>query len=73
MSDDTTPRERAFQLALDHISRTWLETTRSAEIARRNGEPFAYERDVAVQLAKLHNKMLDQSKLDGQHLPQRPI
>lgn len=70
---DATPRERAYQLALQDLNARWLELGRSVDAARQQGQSFAHDRDTMEQLAKLHNQLLDRSKLHGIHLSERAV
>lgn len=63
ISDNTTPRERAFQLAINALRVFYDEHARN-EV---EGSP-SYQKAVANQLAKLHNDLLSKSGLDGLEL-----
>jgi len=59
-----TPRECAHSLTIGWIHH--MVKGRTSDLAEQ--APCAYRRQVKRQLIKLHNKLLDQSGLDGVYL-----
>lgn len=54
------PRDMAHMLVIDMIARLARDYSGTAQ--------NAYERRVAIQIARIHNRLLDASGLDGLHI-----
>lgn len=60
--NDYTPREVAHSIALEWLRAAWME--RTDDLNSFNLTPGAL-RNAKKQIVKLHNKLLEQSGLDG--------
>lgn len=66
-----TPSKKAYRLALDALSDAY------EEFSEGNAEDDDFtspgkQKKVAAQIAKLHNRLLKKSKLDGDELDEDP-
>lgn len=57
-----SPKEAAFDIAIGWLKAAHDQIT--GDVARYSNTP-AFERALLPQIAKLHNRLLEQSKLDG--------
>ena len=63
---DYTPREAAYTIALGWIEAAYRDKTNDIDSFE---SPESFNNLVKMQLAKLYNRLLEQSGLDGTGLP----
>ena len=61
--NDLTPREFAYDLAAGWLANAYREAT--GDLADLTP---AQKREVKAQIAKLHNRLMEQANLNGAHL-----
>jgi hypothetical protein len=62
--DGETPKELATAIVLTEIA----ALSKELPFNHRDEHPPSFERKVREQIAKIHNRMLDKSNLDGMHV-----